>query len=284
MDVYLIDGTYELFRHFFAVPSAKDDRGREIGAVRGVLTSLLSMMKAGETRIGVATDHVVESFRNSLWTGYKTSAGIPADLHAQFPLLEEALTALGVVVWPMVEYEADDALASAAAIAARDLRVGRVLVCTPDKDLAQVVSGTRVVQMDRRARTIRDEAGVVAKFGVPPASIPDYLALVGDAADGYPGLPGWGAKSAAAVLARFGHLEQIPPDSRTWGVNAARPAVLSATLEAQRELVLLFRRLATLRTDLPLFSNVDQLLWEGPTPAFADIGTRFDKAARAAKV
>ena len=284
MDVYLIDGTYELFRHFFAVPSAKDDRGREIGAVRGVLTSLLSMMKAGETRIGVATDHVIESFRNSLWPGYKTSAGIPADLHAQFPLLEDALTALGVVVWPMIEYEADDALASAAAIAARDPRVGRVLVCTPDKDLAQVVSGTRVVQMDRRARTIRDEAGVVAKFGVPPASIPDYLALVGDAADGYPGLPGWGAKSAAAVLARFGHLEQIPPDSRTWGVNAARPAVLSATLEAQRELVLLFRRLATLRTDLPLFSNVDQLLWEGPTPAFANIGTRFDKAARAAKV
>ena len=284
MDVYLIDGTYELFRHFFAVPSAKDNRGREIGAVRGVLTSLLSMMKAGETRIGVATDHVIESFRNALWPGYKTSAGIPADLHAQFPLLEDALTALGVVVWPMIEYEADDALASAAAIAARDPRVGRVLVCTPDKDLAQVVSGTRVVQMDRRARTIRDEAGVVAKFGVPPASIPDYLALVGDAADGYPGLPGWGAKSAAAVLARFGHLEQIPPDSRTWGVNAARPAVLSATLEAQRELVLLFRRLATLRTDLPLFSNVDQLLWEGPTPAFADIGTRFDNAARAAKV
>jgi len=284
MDVYLIDGTYELFRHFFAVPSAKDDRGREIGAVRGVLTSLLSMMKAGETRIGVATDHVIESFRNALWPGYKTSAGIPADLHAQFPLLEDALTALGVVVWPMIEYEADDALASAAAIAARDPRVGRVLVCTPDKDLAQVVSGTRVVQMDRRARTIRDEAGVVAKFGVPPASIPDYLALVGDAADGYPGLPGWGAKSAAAVLARFGHLEQIPPDSRTWGVNAARPAILSATLEAQRELVLLFRRLATLRTDLPLFSNVDQLLWEGPTPAFADIGTRFDNAARAAKV
>jgi len=284
MDVYLIDGTYELFRHFFAVPSAKDDSGREIGAVRGVLTSLLSMMKAGETYIGVATDHVIESFRNDLWPGYKTSAGIPADLHAQFPLLEDALAALGVVVWPMIEYEADDALASAAAIAAGDPRAGRIVVCTPDKDLAQVVSGTRVVQMDRRARAIRDEAGVIAKFGVPPASIPDYLALVGDAADGYPGLPGWGAKSAAAVLARFGHLEQIPADSRTWAVNAARPAVLSATLEAHRELVLLFRNLATLRTNLALFSNVDQLLWPGPTPAFAEIGARFDRAARAAKV
>src|SRR6185436_17956402 len=206
MDVYLIDGTYELFRHYFAVPSAKDDSGREIGAVRGVLTSLLSMMKAGETYIGVATDHVIESFRNDLWPGYKTSAGIPADLHAQFPLLEDALAALGVVVWPMIEYEADDALASAAAIAAGDPRAERIVVCTPDKDLAQVVSGTRVVQMDRRARAIRDEAGAIAKFGVPPASIPDYLALVGDAADGYPGLPGWGAKSAAAVLARFKHL------------------------------------------------------------------------------
>ena len=224
MDVYLIDGTYELFRHYFAVPSAKDDTGREVGAVRGVLTSLLGMMRAGETCIGVATDHVIESFRNTMWAGYKTSAGVPADLLAQFPLLEEALAALGVTVWPMVEFEADDALASAAALAAADARVDRVLVCTPDKDLAQVVSGTRVVQMDRRARSIRDEAGVVAKFGVPPASIPDYLALVGDTSDGYPGLPGWGAKSAAAVLARFGSLENIPADWTTWAVNASRPA------------------------------------------------------------
>jgi 5'-3' exonuclease len=284
MDVYLIDGTYELFRHFFAVPSAKDETGREIAAVRGVLTSLLTLMKAGETHIGVATDHVIESFRNRLWPGYKTSAGIPAELHSQFPLLEEALTALGVAVWPMIEYEADDALASAAAIAAADPRVERVLVCTPDKDLAQVVRGSRVVQMDRRARTIRDEAGVVAKFGVLPVSIPDYLALVGDAADGFPGLPGWGAKSAAAVLARFTHLEQIPADWRQWGVNAARPSVLSATLDAQRERVLLFRDLATLRTHLPLFEDVDQLLWRGPTPAFAAIGTRFDRAARTGKV
>jgi 5'-3' exonuclease len=284
MDVYLIDGTYELFRHFFAVPSAKDDAGREIAAVRGVLTSLLTMMKAGETYIGVATDHVIESFRNQLWPGYKTSAGIPPELHSQFPLLEEALTALGVVVWPMVEYEADDALASAAAIAAADPRVDRVLVCTPDKDLAQTVRGSRVVQMDRRARTLRDEAGVVAKFGVPPVSIPDYLALVGDAADGFPGLPGWGAKSAAAVLARFVHLEQIPADWRAWDVNAARPSMLAAALDAQRARALLFRDLATLRSHLPLFAGVDELLWRGPTPAFAELGTRFDRAARSAKV
>jgi len=282
MDVYLIDGTYELFRHFFAVPSAKDEAGREIGAVRGVLTSLLGMMKARDTHIGVATDHVIESFRNQLWAGYKTSAGIPPELHAQFPLLEQALTALGVVVWPMVEYEADDALASAAALAAADARVTRVVVCTPDKDLAQVVLGTRVVQMDRRTRQVRDEAGVVAKFGVPPSSIPDYLALVGDSADGYPGLAGWGAKSAAAVLARFGHLEQIPADWRTWGVNASRPAALAATLAAGRERAFLFRDLATLRTHLPLFDTVDRLRWEGPTPAFAELGKAFDRAARPA--
>jgi 5'-3' exonuclease len=278
MDVYLIDGTYELFRHYFAVPSAKDAAGREVGAVRGVLTSLLGMMRAGETSIGVATDHVVESFRNAMWAGYKTSAGVPADLLAQFPLLEEALMALGVAVWPMVEFEADDALASAAALASADARVDRVVVCTPDKDLAQVVRGTRVVQMDRRARTIRDEAGVVAKFGVLPSSIPDYLALVGDASDGYPGLPGWGAKSAAAVLARFGHLEDIPADWTTWAVNASRPAVLSATLARERERAFLFRELARLRTDLPLFTNVDQLRWQGPTPAFAELGPRLQAA------
>jgi 5'-3' exonuclease len=278
MDVYLIDGTYELFRHYFAVPSAKDDTGREVGAVRGVLTSLLGMMRAGETCIGVATDHVIESFRNAMWAGYKTSAGVPADLLAQFPLLEEALAALGVTVWPMVEFEADDALASAAALAAADARVDRVLVCTPDKDLAQVVSGTRVVQMDRRARSIRDEAGVVAKFGVPPASIPDYLALVGDTSDGYPGLPGWGAKSAAAVLARFGSLENIPADWTTWAVNASRPAVLAATLAREREHAFRFRELARLRTDLPLFSDVNQLRWAGPTSAFAEWGRRLQAA------
>jgi 5'-3' exonuclease len=263
MDIYLIDGTYELFRHFFAVPSAKDDSGREIGAVRGVLSSLRGLLKPDDTYVGVATDHVIESFRNQMWPGYKTSEGIPPELHAQFPLLEDALRELGVVVWPMIEYEADDALASAARLADADPRVERVLVCTPDKDLAQVVRGTRVVQFDRRARVIRDEAGVVERFGVTPASIPDYLALVGDAADGYPGLPGWGAKSAAAVLARFGRLENIPPDWRTWKVNAARASALAATLAEQRERAFLFRELARLRSDLPLFANVDELLWRG---------------------
>ena len=282
MDVHLIDGTYELFRHFYAVPSARDADGREVGAVRGVLTSLLGLMKVRDTHIGVATDHVIESFRNRLWRGYKTGAGIDPALLSQFGLLEEALTALGVTVWPMVEFEADDALAAAAEAAARDARVERVFVCTPDKDLAQVVRGTRVVQMDRRARTVRDEAGVVAKFGVPPASIPDYLALVGDTADGYPGLEGWGEKSAAAVLARFGHLEDIPDDWHTWKVNASRPAALAATLAKDRERAFLFRDLATLRTDIPVFDSVDALRWQGPTPAFQAYADRF-QAARTEK-
>jgi 5'-3' exonuclease len=278
MDIYLIDGTYELFRHYFAVPSARDREGREVGAVRGVIGSLLGMMTAGTTHIGVATDHVIESFRNRMWPGYKTGEGIEPDLLAQFPLLEDALYALGVPVWPMVEYEADDALASAAVAAANDPRVDRVFICTPDKDLAQSVRGTRVVQMDRRARTTRDEAGVIAKFGVPPVSIPDYLALVGDTADGFPGLPGWGAKSAAAVLARFGHLEAIPADWKTWGVNATRPAVLAATLERERAYALLFRDLATLRTDVALFESVDQLVWRGPTPGYDEFRQRFTQA------
>ena len=276
MDVHLIDGTYELFRHFYALPSAKDPDGGEVAAVRGVLTSVLGMITAGATHIAVATDHVIESFRNDLWPGYKTSAGIDPDLLAQFPLLENALTAMGVVVWPMVELEADDALAAAAAVAARDARVDRVMICTPDKDLAQCVRGTRVVQLNRRSRTLRDEAGVIAKFGVPPASIPDYLALVGDAADGYPGLPGWGAKSTAAVLAKYGHLEGIPDDWRTWSVNAAQAGRLADTLARQREHAFLFRTLATLRTDIPLFESVDDLHREGPTPAFAAVATRLD--------
>ena len=233
MDVYLIDGTYELFRHFYAVPSAREADGREVGAVRGVLASMLGMINSGTRYIGVATDHVIESFRNRLWPGYKTGAGIDPDLYAQFALLEEGLAALGVATWPMIEFEADDALAAAAAAAARDPRVARVIICTPDKDLAQCVRGTRVVQLDRRTRTIRDEAGVVEKFGVPPLSIPDYLALVGDNADGFPGLQGWGAKSAAAVLAKYGHLESIPADWRTWGVNASHPGALALTLERE---------------------------------------------------
>ncbi len=280
--MHLIDGTYELFRYFYAVPSAKEADGREVGAVRGVLASVLGMVnRDGATHIGVATDHVIESFRNALWRGYKTGAGIDPDLYSQFPLLEQALAAMGVVVWPMVEFEADDALASAAASAAQDPRVDRVIICTPDKDLAQSVQGTRVVQLNRRTNVVRDEAGVVAAFGVKPESIPDYLALVGDAADGYPGLRGWGAKSAAAVLARFGHLEAIPPDPRDWHVNAANSAALAATLTRDRDLVWLFRDLARLRTDIPLFESVDELRWTGPTPAFAELGARFDKAVTA---
>jgi 5'-3' exonuclease len=278
MEIYLIDGTYELFRHFYAMPSAREADGREVGAVKGVLASMLGMINSGTRYIGVATDHVIESFRNRLWAGYKTGAGIDPDLYSQFPLLEEALVALGITTWPMVEYEADDALAAAAAAAARDPRVDRVIICTPDKDLAQCVRGTRVIQRDRRARTDRDEAGVIAKFGVPPASIPDYLALVGDASDGYPGLQGWGAKSAAAVLAKFGHLETIPADWRTWGVNASRPGALAQTLERERDRVLLFRDLATLRDDITLFESVDELKWPGPTPTFQPLAARLEAA------
>jgi len=236
------------------------------------------MINGGATHVGVATDHVIESFRNRLWPGYKTGEGIDPPLLAQFPLLEETLAALGVAVWPMIEYEADDALASAAVIASRDTRVDRVIICTPDKDLAQSVRGTRVVQMNRRTRTIRDEAGVVAKFGVPPESIPDYLALVGDAADGYPGLRGWGPKSTAAVLARFGHLEAIPDDWRTWKVNAVNASGLALMLARERDRAYLFRDLATLRTDLALFESAEDLRWNGPTPAFAPMAARFDAA------
>ena len=246
--------------------------------MRGVLASVLGMIKSGATHIAVATDHVIESFRNQLWPGYKTGAGIEADLWAQFPLLEEVLSAAGIVVWPMIEFEADDALAAAAMAAARDTRVDRVIICTPDKDLAQCVSGTRVVQLNRRTRVTRDEAGVIEKFGVPPASIPDYLALVGDAADGYPGLPGWGAKSSAAVLARFAHLESIPSDWREWRVNAANASALAYTLAQERENALLFRTLATLRTDIALFDDVEDLRWNGPTEAFAAFAARFDAA------
>jgi 5'-3' exonuclease len=281
LEVHLVDGTYELFRHYFALPSVRDADGREVAAVRGVVSSVLGMITHGATHVGVATDHVIESFRNRLWPGYKTSAGVPADLLAQFPLLEEALSAAGIVVWPMIEYEADDALAAAATIAARDERVERVIVCTPDKDLAQSVRGTRIVQMNRRTRVVMDEGGVIKKFGVPPASIPDYLALVGDSSDGYPGLAGWGAKSAAAVLAKYGHLESIPADWREWRVNTASPGKLSQTLIRERGSALLFRTLATLRTDIDLFQSVDELQWKGPTPAFAPLAARLD--ARVAK-
>ena len=236
------------------------------------------MINGGATHVGVATDHVIESFRNRLWPGYKTGDGIDPDLLSQFQLLEDALVALGVATWPMVEFEADDALAAAAATAANDPRVERVHICTPDKDLAQCVRGTRVVQVNRRSRTTLDEAAVTAEFGVPPASIPDYLALVGDAADGYPGLQGWGAKSTAAVLSRFGRLEAIPDDWRTWNANVTSAASLCRVLQRDREHALLFRTLATLRTDVPLFSDVEELRWHGPTPAFAPMAAAFDAA------
>jgi 5'-3' exonuclease len=283
LDVHLVDGTYELFRHYYALPSARDSDGREVAAVRGVLASVLGMMKGGATHIGVATDHVIESFRNGLWPDYKTSEGIEPDLLAQFPLLEEVLSAAGIIVWPMVEFEADDALAAAAMAAARDERVEHVIICTPDKDLAQCVRGTRIVQLNRRTRVTIDEAGVIQKYGVSPASIPDYLALVGDAADGYPGLRGWGAKSAAAVLAKFAHLESIPTDYREWRVNVANASSLAATLSRSRDQVLLFRTLATLRTDISLFDDVDELRWNGPTPAFAALAARLDSAATATR-
>lgn len=276
MVIHVVDGTYELFRHYHALPSARDADGREIAAVRGVLASIRALLRGGATHVGVATDHVIESFRNDLWAGYKTGAGIEPDLRAQFPLLEEALAAAGIVVWPMIEFEADDALASAAAAAAADQRVERVVICTPDKDLAQCVHGTRVVQLNRRTRTFFDESGIVAKFGVPPASIPDYLALVGDAADGFPGLPGWGAKSAAAVLARYGHLEAIPHDPRAWNVNVANPSKLAQTLERDRDSAMLFRVLATLRTDITLFDDVDELRWNGAIDSLPDFSRTAD--------
>jgi 5'-3' exonuclease len=278
MEVHLIDGTYELFRHYYALPSARDADGREVAAVRGVLRSVLSMIQQGATHVGVATDHVIESFRNHLWPGYKTGLGVDPELLSQFGLLEEVLAAAGVVVWAMVEYEADDALAAAAVKAGDDSRVERVIICTPDKDLAQCVRGTRIVQMNRRTRTMQDEAGVREKFGVPPESIPDYLALVGDAADGYPGLPGWGAKSTAAVLSRYRHLEDIPADWSQWQVDAANAGALAATLARERDLAFLFRDLATLRTDVPVFASVDELEWKGPTGAFAALGARLDGA------
>lgn len=275
MNVYLVDGTYELFRHFYALPSAKNHDGEEVAAVRGVMYSIRGLVQEGATHIGVATDHVIESFRNDLWPGYKTGDGIDPLLWAQFPLLEDGLRAWGLKVWPMVEVEADDALAAAAEKAAQDPRVEQVIICTPDKDLAQCVRGTRVVQRDRVRRTTRDEAGVIARFGVPPTSIPDYLALVGDSSDGFPGLPGWGPKSAATVLAKFRHLEAIPDDAGSWQINMPRAASLAATLTRDWEVALLFRRLATLRTDVPVFDAVDELEWRGPTPALPDLRRRL---------
>jgi 5'-3' exonuclease len=275
MDVHLIDGTYELFRHFFAVPKVADTNGQEIGAVRGVVNSVLAMIERGATHIGVATDHVVESFRNDLYPGYKTSEGVPPELLSQFPVLEETLEARGVMVWPMVQYEADDALASAAAKAAQDHRVRQVFICTPDKDLSQCVVGTRVVQLDRRQNILRDEAGVVAKFGVKPQSIPDYLAVVGDSADGFPGLPGWGAKAGALTFSQYPHLENIPKDWQAWHPSIKKALSLSESLFSAWNDALLFRTLATLRLDVPVFDTVEDLRWKGAHPNFQEYCQRM---------
>jgi len=284
MDVHLVDGTYELFRHHFALPSHVTGDGREVAALRGVASSMAGMLADGVTHIGVATDHVVESFRNDLYAGYKTGEGMPPELHDQFHPLERVLAAMGLVVWPMEAFEADDALASAAAVAAADPSVGRVLICTPDKDLAQCVVGSRVVQFDRRKGVVLDHDAVVAKYGVPPASIPDWLALVGDTADGFPGLPRWGAKSAATVLARYGNIDATPDDAVDWDVAVRGAATLADVLRQGRADAALFRILATLRTDAPTIASVDELAWTGPADDMEDVLADFDLGRVAARV
>ena len=287
MHVHLIDGTYELFRHHYGLPAEVRAKGSRTAATRGVLGSVLTLLEEGATHVGVATDHVIESFRNDLWPGYKDGSGVEADLLAQFPLLEEALEAMGVAVWAMVELEADDALASTAAVAADDADVDQVVICTPDKDLAQCVVGDRVVQLDRRQNTVFDEAGVLEKFGVLPESISDWLALVGDSADGFPGLPGWGARSAATVLRRYVHLEDIPRIGERWEVDVRSARRLANTLATGFEQALAFRTLATLVVDRSLLTEVDDLRWTGPTRAFAEVCERIDAphlAERAAGV
>jgi 5'-3' exonuclease len=285
--VHLLDGTYELFRHYFAVPKHQTKDGAEVGALRGVLNSVLWMFDEGATHLAVATDHVIESFRNELYRGYKTSAGIEKDLLSQFWPLEDALRAMGVTVWAMTDLEADDALASGAVLAAKDERVEQVLICTPDKDMGQCVVGDHVVQYDRRKRELRNDDGVFDKFGVVPASIPDYLALVGDTADGFPGLQGWGAKSAAKVIAHYGRIEDIPDDVAEWKVALRGAGMLANTLRDNRELAMLFKDLATLRTDAELFTDVDELAWAGPVPSFGDLCDVLDApeiATRAEKL
>jgi 5'-3' exonuclease len=278
MAIYLVDGTYELFRHFYALPTHTNDRGEEVAATRGVLNSIAGMLESGVTHIGVATDHVIESFRNNLWAAYKTSEGVDPRLLSQFPLLEEALQAMGVVVWPMVELEADDALAGAVASLTRLRRIDRIYICSPDKDLAQCVRDDRVVQLDRRSRSIRNEAGVLEKFGVPPRSIPDYLALVGDDADGYPGLEGWGEKSTGAVLGIYKHLEAIPPKAENWKTQPRSSTRLAEVLKTNFKLALLFRDLATLRTKEPKLSSAEEIHWKGPGTEFPAICKRLDDA------
>lgn len=274
MDVHLVDGTYELFRHFFAVPSHLTDAGREVGATRATVGSVLRMLEEGATHVGVATDHVIESFRNDLWPGYKDGSGVDPALKQQFPLLEEVLAATGIAVMAMVEVEADDALGAMALAAAADERAEHVWICTPDKDLAQCVGG-KVAQLDRRKGTVLDAAGVEEKYGVPPASIPDWLGLVGDTADGFPGLAGWGAKSAAAVLRRWGRIEDIPADPTAWDVKVRGGGTLAATLQEEMAHALLFKRLATLELDAPV-PAVDELRWDGPRPELVELCVAID--------
>jgi 5'-3' exonuclease len=268
MQIHLIDGTYELYRHFYALPKSQDVSGHEVGAIVGVLNSMLGLLESGATHLGVATDHVIESFRNQLWAGYKTGDGIDPELWSQFHPLEAALKTMGVVVWPMEEFEADDALASAAHRAAADPKVERILICTPDKDLSQCVIGDRVVQLDRRQRLERNEQGVIEKFGVEPTSIPDWLALVGDTADGLPGIAGWGPKSASTILAHYKTLQSIPGNPAEWAVPIRGAARLAGTLDAGRDHALLFKRLATLRLDAPVFRQLEELRWTGPSSDF----------------
>jgi 5'-3' exonuclease len=275
MLVHLVDGTYELFRHHFALPSHVDPDGMEVAATRGVLSSMIGMLEEGATHIGVATDRTVESFRNELYEGYKSGEELDPELGDQFALLDDVLRAAGFTVFSMIEHEADDGMGAAAAIAAADPRVEQVIICTPDKDLGQCVVDDRVVQLDRRKGLLIDRQGVIDKFGVPPESIPDYLALMGDTSDGFPGLPGWGAKSASTVLARYGHIENIPADVETWEVQVRGAAKLSATLNEQLDLALLFRTIATIVTEAPTMHSVDELLWNGPTDAFAALADRI---------
>jgi 5'-3' exonuclease len=275
--VHLVDGTYELFRYFYATPSHVNAAGDEVGAVRSVLGSMVGLLEDGATHIAIATDHVVESFRNELWDDYKDSTGMDPLILGQFQLLEDVLEAAGFTVYAMVEHEADDALGAAAVMAATDPRVEEVLICTPDKDLAQVVSDEkRIVQFDRRRGVRYDRAAVIEKFGIPPESIADYLALVGDSADGFPGLPGWGAKSTSAVLARYGHIENIPHAAGQWDITVRSGAKLAKTLADNVELALLFRRIATIELDAPVSTTVDELEWTGPRPGFDELAQSID--------
>ncbi|MCU1449015.1 MAG: Flap endonuclease [Acidimicrobiales bacterium] len=278
MNVDLVDGTYELFRHHYGLPAAVREKGSQTAATRGVLTTVLTMLEGGATHVGVATDHVIESFRNEMWPGYKSSAGMPEDILVQFPLLEEALTAAGVAVWPMVELEADDALAAAAAMADADPAVDQVRIHTVDKDLAQCVRGSRVVQVDRRKQQTFDDKGVLERYGVLPESITDWLALVGDSSDGYPGLPGWGAKSTAAVLRRYLHIEEIPPRFERWDIHVSGARRLASVLTERMDDALLFRTLATLRLDADVGPSVEAMRWLGPTPELAAMSEQLNAA------